>query len=156
MVSKETAKLREKSSVISDQIKDLQAKILEVGGVKLRAIQSKYQTTKGLLDMANESITKAEVGQAKAERDAEKLEKALKVSKTNLEEVEAELEVVQGDLEACQADLQVIKGKVQEVLDASTDHQEGLAESKAELDEQSTEINAFRALEASLNVRMRH
>jgi structural maintenance of chromosome 4 len=62
--SKEVASLREKSSGISEQIKELQNKILEVGGVKLRAIQSKFSTTKGLLDLANDAITKAEVGQA--------------------------------------------------------------------------------------------
>jgi structural maintenance of chromosome 4 len=69
----EADKLRSKSSVISEQIKELQNKILEVGGVKLRAIQSKFANTKGLLDLASEAITKAEVGQAKSIRDAEKL-----------------------------------------------------------------------------------
>lgn len=146
-LAKETEKLREKSSGINDQIKELQNKILEVGGVKLRAIQSKVATTKGLLDLANESITKAEVGQAKAERDAEKLEKAIASNTEKLEEVNAELEVVGGDLSACLADLAVIREKVQEAMDASTDVQEALAASKAELDEASTDINAFRALE---------
>ena len=150
--SKETEKLREKSSAISDQIKELQNKILEVGGVKLRAIQSKVSTTKGLLDLANESITKTEVGQAKAERDVEKLEKALAGNKANMEEVNAELQAVDGDLAACSADLTVIKEKVQEVMDASTDVQEALAASKAELDEKSTDINAFRALEVNWHV----
>lgn len=146
-LSKETEKLREKSSGISEQIKELQNKILEVGGVKLRAIQSKVATTKGLLDLANESITKSEVGQAKAERDAEKLKKAIAANTANMTEVNAELEVVNGDLAACSADLAVIREKVQEVMDASTDVQEALAASKAELDEKSTDINASRALE---------
>jgi structural maintenance of chromosome 4 len=145
----EVAKLREKSSGISDQIKELQNKILEVGGVKLRAIQSKVTVTKGLLDMANESITKAEVGQAKAQRDIEKLNKALESNKVKIEEAEAEAEVVDGDLAACTADLNVLREKVQEAMDASTDVQEALAEAKAELDEKSGHINAFRALEVS-------
>ncbi|KAK4685041.1 structural maintenance of chromosome 4, partial [Tremellales sp. Uapishka_1] len=149
-LAKETAKLREKSTAISDQIKVLQNSILEVGGVKLRAIQSRVQTTKGLLDLANESITKAEVGQAKAERDVDKLQKATAANQLKLEEVEKELEVVQGDLEACSNDLAVIRGNVQEALDASTDHQEALASAKEELDERSTDINAFRALEMDI------
>ncbi|CAD6578745.1 MAG: hypothetical protein TREMPRED_002256 [Tremellales sp. Tagirdzhanova-0007] len=148
--SKETEKLREKSSMISDQIKELQNKILEVGGVKLRAIQSKVATTKGLVDLANESITKIEVGLAKAERDVEKLEKALVTNKANMEGVNAELQVVDGDLGACSADLAVIKEKVQEVMDASAEIQEALATSKAELDEKSMDINAFRALEVDI------
>lgn len=149
-LSEETEKLRSQSSAISEQIKELQNKILEVGGVKLRAIQSKVITTKGLLDLANESITKAEVGQAKAERDAEKLGKAIEANKIKLEEAEAELEVVEGDLKACSGDLGVIRERVQEAVDASTDVQEALSQSKAELDEKMTDINSFRALEVGL------
>lgn len=146
-LTKEADKLREKSSGISEQIKELQNKILEVGGVKLRAIQSKVTTTKGLLDLANEAITKAEVGQAKAERDAEKLNKAIESNTAKLEEVEAELGVVQGDLSAVQGDLETIRSKVQEARDASEEVQRDLAESKAELDEKMSDINAFRKLE---------
>lgn len=147
----EVAKLRQKSSGIYEQIKELQNKILEVGGVKLRAIQSKVTTTKGLLDLANESITKAEVGQAKSQRDAEKLERNIEGNKIKMQEVETELEVVQSDLDGCSRDLAVLKEKVQEAVDASTDVQEGLAESKKELDESSESVNAFRALEVSRN-----
>ncbi|GFZ50178.1 hypothetical protein JCM24511_07933 [Saitozyma sp. JCM 24511] len=149
-LTKEADKLREKSSGISEQIKELQNKILEVGGVKLRAIQSKVTTTKGLLDLANEAITKAEVGQAKAERDAEKLNKAIESNTAKLEEVEAELGVVQGDLSAVQGDLETIRSKVQEAKDASEEVQRDLAESKAELDEKMSDINAFRKLEMDI------
>ena len=148
-MTKEANKLREKSSVISEHIKELQNKILEVGGVRLRAIQSRVGTTKGLLDMANESITKAEVNQAKSQRDADKLQKSLASNQEKLAEVEAELEVVDGDLQAVSGDLAVIREKVQEAQDSSTDVQEALATSKAELDEKTTDINAFRALEVS-------
>ncbi|WWD20077.1 hypothetical protein CI109_104551 [Kwoniella shandongensis] len=149
-LTKETDKLREKSSVISEQIKSLQNKILEVGGVRLRAIQSKVSTTKGLLDLANESITKAEVGQAKAERDVDKLEKTIAGNKAKLEEVDAELEVVEGDLQACSGDLAVIKEKVQEASDACDDVKEALEQSKQDLDEKMSGINAFRALEMDI------
>lgn len=145
----EVSKLRQKSSGINEQIKELQNKILEVGGVKLRAIQSKVTTTKGLLDLANESITKAEVGQAKSQRDAEKFERNVEGNKVKMREVEAELEVVQSDLDGCSRDLAVLKEKVQEAVDASADVQEGLAESKKELDETMEGINAFRAIEVS-------
>jgi structural maintenance of chromosome 4 len=145
--TKEVTSLREKSSGISNQIKELQNKILEVGGVKLRAIQSKFSTTKGLLDLANDAITKAEVGQAKAKHDVEKLKKAIDSNTQKLEEVEEELAVVGADLEASERDLRMIKEKVQEAQDASADEHEGLQASKAELDEKLTDINAFRKLE---------
>ncbi|WWC65608.1 uncharacterized protein I303_108228 [Kwoniella dejecticola CBS 10117] len=149
-LTKETEKLREKSSGINEQIKSLQNKILDVGGVKLRAIQSKVTTTKGLLDLANEAVTKAEIGQTKSSRDLEKLNKSLEKNKSALEETEGELEVVENDLAACRSDLEVIKEKVQEAQDASEDVKDGLKESKKDLDEKMQGINAFRALEMDI------
>lgn len=148
-LSKEVTSLKEKSSGISDQIKELQNKIMDVGGVRLRAIQSKFTTTKGLLDLANEAITKAEVGQAKATHDVDKLAKAIDSNTKKLTEVEEELSVVQADLDACENDLQVIRDQVQEAKDSVTDSEEVLAASKKELDEKSSDINAFRKLEVS-------
>ena len=43
----------------------------------------------------------------------------------------------------------MIKEKVQEAQDASADEHEALQASKAELDEKTTDINAFRKLEVS-------
>lgn len=148
-LTKETDKLREKSSSISDDIKSLQNKILEVGGVRLRAIQSKVSTTKGLLDLANESITKAEVGQAKAARDVEKLENSIASSKTTLEEVVEELELVESNLEGCTADLNKVIDSIQQVNDSSDDINEDFEQSKQQLEEKQAGINAFRALEVS-------
>ena len=123
---------------------------MDVGGVRLRAIQSKFTTTKGLLDLANEAITKAEVGQAKATHDVDKLAKATDSNTKKLAEVEEELDVVNGDLEACENDLRVIRDQVQEAKDAVSDVEEALAASTKDLDEKSSDINAFRKLEVSL------
>lgn len=148
-LEKELAKLRSKASVIQEQIKEFRAKILEVGGVKLRAMQSKVANTKGLIDLAGENIVKAEVAQAKAQRDAEKLEKAINSNTTILEQLQAEYEVVEADLASCQADLETITSKVQEAQDGMEDVHETLAEAKRELDEKLTYINAFRSLQVS-------
>lgn len=147
-------KLKEKSGAINEQIKELQNKILEVGGVRLRAIQSKFTTTKGLLDLANEAITKAEVNQAQAQRNAQKLERSIAANKEKLDECDTELETVEAGLQACTADLAVIQEKVQEAQDATTDVQEALAESKAALDEASVEVNAFRKLEVDIKQKL--
>jgi structural maintenance of chromosome 4 len=149
-LTKDANKLREKSSGINDEIKELQNKILEVGGVKLRAIQSKFMTPKGLLDLANDAITKAEVGQAKAQHDVEKLQRAIAANTTKIEEVDTELASVEGDLKAISDDLATLRQSVEEAQDSSVDVKEQLAESKAKLDEASTEINAFRKIEMDL------
>jgi structural maintenance of chromosome 4 len=148
--TKELEKLKGKASAIEGQIKELQEKILEVGGVKLLAIQSKVNNTKSLIDMAGEKITKAEVAQAKAERDADKLEKSIAGNTTKLQDLEAELEVADADLQSCTADLETIRAKVEEAQNGLCFVQEDLAEAKTELDEKTQNINAFRALEVSL------
>ncbi|KAJ9102655.1 hypothetical protein QFC19_004764 [Naganishia cerealis] len=146
-LEKEVTKLRSKASVIQEQIKDLQAKILEVGGVKLRAMQSKVANTKGMIDLAGEKIVKAEVAQAKAQRDAEKLEKTIANNTVALEQLLSEYEVVEADLASCQADLETITARVQEAQDGMEDVHETLAESKQELDDKLSYINAFRTLQ---------
>ncbi|BEI96156.1 hypothetical protein CcaverHIS631_0111050 [Cutaneotrichosporon cavernicola] len=149
-LTKDVNELREKSSGINEEIKELQNKILEVGGVKLRAIQSKVSTTKGLLDLAYDAITKAEVGQAKAQHDVEKLQKAIASNSAKIEEVDTELESVEDDLKAITNDLTMLRQSVEEAQDTSVDVKEQLAESKAKLDEASAEINAFRKIEMDL------
>lgn len=149
-LTKDANKLRAKSSGINEEIKELQNKILEVGGVKLRAVQSKFMTTKGLLDLANESITRAEVGQAKAQHDVEKMQKAIKVNTAKIEEVESELGTVEDDLQALTNDLSTLRQSVEEAQDSSIDVKEQLAESKAKRDEKSSELNAFRKLKMDL------
>lgn len=149
-VTRDVTSLRDKASVISEQIKELQNKILEVGGVKLRAIQSKFMTTKGLLDLANESITKNEVGQAKAERDAAKADKSIAKNKAELEKVEGKLAEVESDLATATSDMEEIRAKVEEAQETSSYVKDELAQAKAELDDASTEVNAFRKLEMEI------
>ncbi len=145
--AKELEKLHGKASAIETQIKELQDKILEVGGVKLLAMQSKVTNTKSLINIAGEKITKAEVGQAKAERDAEKLEKTIASSQSKLEELESELDIADADLQSCTADLETIRAKVQEAQNGLEFVQDDLAEAKKELDGKTQNINAFRAME---------
>lgn len=146
-LEKEVIKLRSNASVIQERIKELQDKILEVGGVKLRAMQSKVANTKGMIDLAGEKIVKAEVAQAKAQRDAEKLEKTIATNTAALEQLLGEYEVVEADLASCQADLEIITARVQEAQDGMEDVHETLAEAKKELDEKLTYINTFRTLQ---------
>lgn len=57
--------------------------------------------------------------------------------------------MVNGDLESCETDLRNIRDQVQEAKDAVADVEEALAASKNDLDEKSSDINAFRKLEVS-------
>lgn len=143
------ADLKAKSSTIENRIKVLQNKILEVGGVELRAMQSKVVTTKGLIDNANDTITQAEVSMAKAERDADKLSKTIAGNTAKLSEVDEELGGVEQELKASTATLDEIRNSVKAAEESLEDVQEGMSSAKKDLDEKSASINAFRAKEVS-------
>jgi len=148
---KELGKLRIKSNSIETRIKELQERILEVGGVKLRALQSKVANTRSLIDLAGDNLTKAEVAKAKAERDVEKYDKSLGADTAKVEEVDNELEIIGNDLAACVADLQTIQSKVDEAQIGMESVQDVLVEAKRELEEKTTSINSFRAFEVEIN-----
>ena len=149
--SKELEKLRTKTSAIDSRIKDLQEKILEVGGVKLRALQSKVTNTRSLIDLAGDNLTKAEVAKAKAERDTEKLDKSLIADADKMNELEMELETIEVDWKACVSDLQTIQSKVDEAQIGMESVQDILVEAKKELEDKTTSINSFRALEVEVS-----
>jgi structural maintenance of chromosome 4 len=144
-------KLHGKTAAIDTQIKALHEKILEVGGVKLRALQSKVVNTRTLIDLAGDNLTKAEVAKAKAERDTEKYDKALATDATKVEEIDGELETVESDLKACVADFQTIQSRVDEAKIGMESVQDVLGEAKKELEEKATSINSFRAFEVEVN-----
>lgn len=150
----ELQKLSRKSAPIEAQIKELQNHILEIGGVKLRAVQSKVVNTKEQIELANESITKAQVGQSKNERDAEKLEKSIAANEGKLEEIQQELAIVEEDLTGSTNGRQVIEDMLKGASDTMETVQDTLEEAKTELDEKTASINAFRALEMDIKQKL--
>lgn len=99
------------------------------------------------IDHINETITKAEVGKAKAERDSEKLGGSLSSSGTALEELDGELDVLEEELAVCSEDLANVRAQVEKAQNIADSAKEDLAEMKAELDEKMVLINKFRAKE---------
>jgi structural maintenance of chromosome 4 len=83
--------LQDKSSKISKAIKDLEQKILEIGGTCLLMQKSKVDSIKLHINLANDEITKAEVAKVKVEKDSAKLDTLIEVNKTALEEAKTEL-----------------------------------------------------------------
>ena len=139
--------LLEKSSAIKSDIKGLQDKILEIGGVRLRSQKSKVDGLKQQMDHINETITKAEVNKAKAERDSEKLEGTLGSADIALKELDGELEVLDDELGVCNEDLANVRTQVEKAQTIADSAKEDLVEMKAELDEKMVSLNKFRAKE---------
>lgn len=142
-------KLEEKRDRIQGEIKVLQDKILEVGGVRLRSQQVKVEGIKEMSDHTNDQLTKAEVGRAKAERDMVKLDKAIKVNTIALEEIEEELAALEKNIRGNAAGLEHIRTQLDQAKDVLDERSLDLAEIKKILDEKLAHMNKFRAREVS-------
>lgn len=141
------AQLKEKSSGIERDIKELEKKILDIGGSKLLTQKSKVEGIRLHINLTNDEITKAEVALQKATKDVAKLETSIENNSNTLAEVEKELtELVEAisELETYVADL---REKVESAQAAAENSKEDLESLKAELDEQEARIAEFRSRE---------
>jgi structural maintenance of chromosome 4 len=139
--------LQDKSSKISKAIKDLEQKILEIGGARLLTQKSKVDGIKLHINLANDEITKAEVAKAKAEKDSAKLDTLIEVNKTALEEAETELANMNNQLGDLTGFVTELRGQVENAQAAAENSREDLETLKAELDEKDQQIEAFRQKE---------
>lgn len=144
---RELQKLTRDSAAIEQAIKDLQEKILEVGGVRLRAQKSKVDGIRQMLDLENDKITKSEVHLAKARKDSEKYtkslesnEEALETSSEVLEQLQNELGIVRSDVAGVQKSVDAANAR----FDAAKDELEVI---KSELEEKLEHTREFRKIE---------
>lgn len=142
-------KLREKSGVIEKAIKDLEKKILEIGGAKLLTQKSKVDGIKLHMNLAMEEITKAEVNIAKAEKDTKRYSKNIDSNTSVLNEIDAELEDLNSKLDDCNEFVNDTKAKVEDAQSAAENARDDLDNLKAELDEKTEQIQKFRKKEVS-------
>ena len=101
------------------------------------------------IDHLNDQVTKAEVGKAKAVRDAEKFDASIASASESLEGIEGELQALDEDLELRSQDLVRVRTQVEKAQEIAESAKDDLAEMKAELDEKMVLLNEFRAKEVS-------
>lgn len=98
-INRDLEKLKSQSSKIEENIKDLQNKILEVGGVRLRSQKAKVDGIREQIDTLNDRITKTQVARTKSEKDLIKVEAAIVKGKQELETVKEQLEELNAEIE---------------------------------------------------------
>jgi structural maintenance of chromosome 4 len=140
-------KLQENSSRIEQDIKDLEKKILEIGGSKLLAQKSKVEGIRTFIGIANDEITKAEVAKNKAEKDSARLEGTLANNSVTLQELESEMQQLEARLQELANEVAQLREKVEAAQSAADNSKEDLENLKAELDAKEDEISGFRQKE---------
>ena len=128
------SELTKQTGRIEKDIKALQTKILEIGGVRLRTQQSKVQDIKEMIEHTSTRRTKAEVAKSKAEKDLAKLEQTLATNTENLKDLEQELMQVEKSIREKSRAAETIRSQVEEARLILKDKIEELDEMKSALD----------------------
>lgn len=153
-LKKEVDKLVDKTSSIESEIEQLQEKILEVGGVKLRAQKSKVDSTKMMMGLCSERITKAEVSLSKSNKDISRYAKSVKDNEKKLAKLEEEISAVSEKNDQQLSKAKGVRSEVDKMRDALEGKQEELNEVKAQLDNEALAMQSFNALETDLKGQM--
>jgi structural maintenance of chromosome 4 len=149
-MQKEVENLQSQTTGIEEEIKDLQDKIMEIGGVKLRSQKAKVDGLREQITTLNESMSIAEVSKAKAEKQGKKHEKSRDEASTELAKVRKDLDKVDDDAQAQNSDNSGFRQQADEASKALEYQKEELQELKAQLDKQTAELNETRGAEIEM------
>ncbi|KAL4068878.1 RecF/RecN/SMC N terminal domain-containing protein [Scleroderma yunnanense] len=150
----ELDRLQESSGTIESAIKDLEKKILDIGGSRLLKQKSTVDGIKLHINLANDEITKAEVAKAKAEKDVVKLASAIESNEESVQEVDKELDQLKQQLAEVAEYLEELRQKVKDAQEAAENSKDDLENLKLQLEEKREEIKAFREKEMELTQRL--
>ena len=147
-------KLRSETSGVEAEIKKLQDKIMEVGGVRLRAQKAKVDGLKEQISTLTEEISTAEVAKSKAEKQKIKHEKAFDEADKEIAATVEELETLLREGQSQDKDASGSRRQAEEAQEALESKQEELAATKRELDEKKAELNSIRGVEIDMRNRL--
>ena len=143
----ELEEIRDRAKGIEEKIKELEKRILDIGGARLLTQKSKVDGLKLHINLANDEITRAEVTKAKAEKDVTKLSKSIQTNKDALAEAEADLEELDGEMAQCAQAVKEIKDNVEDAKTQEENSKTNLDDVKSQLDDVSEKIRGFKKKE---------
>ncbi|KAK0477734.1 hypothetical protein EDD18DRAFT_1377973 [Armillaria luteobubalina] len=143
-------KLQQRTSTIEAAIKDLEKKILEIGGAKLLVQHSKVDSIKLHLGLTNDEITKGEVAKKRAQNDITRLTASLDANLVMQKELQEELEKLDGELKEVREYVANLSTNVAKAKEAEETMAEDLQKLKEELDETLELVQGFIQREAEL------
>ncbi|KAF3907201.1 hypothetical protein ABW21_db0209629 [Orbilia brochopaga] len=143
-------KLNGETAGAEAQIKTLQDKIMEIGGIRLRSQNTMVDGIKEKIDTLNEEMSVAEASRVKAEKSRQKNEKGEKDATKELETVTRDLTKLTEEMNSHAWKAQEAIKKADEAKDFLEESKNKLGELKEQLDEQTAEINKTRAAEIEM------
>ncbi|KAH6911148.1 RecF/RecN/SMC N terminal domain-containing protein [Coprinopsis sp. MPI-PUGE-AT-0042] len=126
---------------INDAIKELESKIMAIGGAKLMTQKSKVTGLREHILNTTNSISKAESEINKAEKDIKRLSGTVETNKQQLAEVSEELEALNKEVNEVEEYLEVLRGAVETAQNQVENQKEVLDKIKKKLDKARNHIS---------------
>jgi structural maintenance of chromosome 4 len=133
---------------LESQIKALEEKIMNAGGVELRLQNSKVDSIKQKIEIINERTSNDRMAIRKLENDIKRHNKIIEESKKELEETEKELAEIQSQQQ--DSVLEALTSEIKEIEGEKEEKEESLENIKLELEERAQQINAFKSTEIEI------
>ena len=142
--------LHAQTSGINSEIKGLQDKIMEIGGVRLRGQKAKVDGLKEQIDTLSEQSSNAEVARSKATKDKAKHERVFAQTEKDLAGLTHELGGLDEERIAHARCVDQAKQRVHSAQSTLDEKQEQLTETKKDLEVKSAQLNHIRGLEIEM------
>jgi structural maintenance of chromosome 4 len=153
-LSAEVDKLYTETAGIENEIRALQEKIMEVGGVKLRSQKAKVDGLREQIIALNDRITTCDVARVKNEKDCEKFTKLMKSSEEELETLTEELAQLEEDMTHSSLKAEQVRKKAQDAEHILSIKQDELNELRENLDERRAALQTTRGEEIEMRNRL--
>ncbi|KTW31579.1 hypothetical protein T552_00217 [Pneumocystis carinii B80] len=146
-LEKENAMTRKNMVGIEQEIKQLQDRIMEIGGIRLRSQKTKVDNIQDQLNTIHESIANADVLKIKKEKDKLRFEKAISDSKNELQVIETQVSDVKSNIAKKTKLIDTLRSKIEKIQQEINDKADELSEIKSRQNEETKANNAARAKE---------
>ena len=143
-------KLKSETAVVENEIHDLQNKIMEIGGIKLRSQKAIVDGLKERIGLLNDDISSAEVGKTKNEKLVTKHEKARTEAEKELDNLVKNLEKLEADIEEQATGAFESKQRTEAAQEDLSLKKEELGSMKKDVDARTAELNETRAAEIEM------
>lgn len=145
----DVVKLKNSSINIEEEIKVLQAKILEVGGVRLRAQKAKVDGINEQNDSIHERIMKLQVEKSTREKSLVKAVKIIEKKETEISDSARELGKLEEEMKAKLMVAVDVRSKLDAAVHLMETKKDEMEEIKKKLDEKESMVNTIRRVEVS-------
>lgn len=146
-LEKENEITRKNMAGIEQEIKLLQDRIMEIGGIRLRTQKAKVDNLQDQLNTIHNRIAEVDVLKIKKEKDKIRFEKAINDSKNELEAIETQLLDVKTNITKKSKLIENMRSKVEKIQKEIDDKTEELTEIKSKQNKEIEINNAARAKE---------